>query len=68
MTFDQLRKHYGIGEFDTDMAFKLASACNVRTQSIYNWRRTGIPRSRQLEVQEQTGGKLRADKPKRNGK
>lgn len=46
-----------------------ADKLKITPQAIYKWLRDGeIPRGRQLELQEQTGGKLRADKPKRSRK
>lgn len=59
MTYDQVIKHYG-------SEAKVAAALDIRAPSVYGWRERGVPFLRQVQIQLQTAGKLKAGK--RNGR
>ena len=63
MTPQQVLNHYA-GKPGTPSRVALtATAIKCTRQAIYKWLRDGtVPRSRQLEIQEDTGGKLKADR------
>jgi hypothetical protein len=57
MTTDQLIAHYGTQA-------KAAKALGLTWAAVYVWRRRdAIPYLRQLQIQEITGGALKADAP-----
>lgn len=59
MTPRQVIRHFG-GE-DASVA-QAAKQLGCSRQTIYRWVQDGeVPRAMQLEIQEQTGGKLKAD-------
>ena len=55
MTANQLIKHFG-------SAAKAAKALGYNRQSIYDWKKTGIPLRTQAWIQVETGGVFKADK------
>jgi hypothetical protein len=55
MTHDQIIKKYG-----TPTMAK--NALGVSLQTLRNWQKLGIPHQRQVYIQFQTGGKLKAGK------
>ncbi len=58
--------HFGGSEQNVLQA---ARELECSPQTIYNWLAVGrVPMQRQKLIEATTGGKLRADKPKRNGK
>ena len=57
MTYDQLVSHYGTHA-------KAARALGLTWGALYFWRKTGIPALRQLWIERETGGALKADTPK----
>ena len=54
MTLDDLKTHYG-------SIPAAARALGLVRQAVYQWRRTGIPALRQLQIEIATSGELRAD-------
>jgi DNA-binding transcriptional regulator YdaS (Cro superfamily) len=56
MTYDQL-----LAVFKTQRA--AANAIGVSKQAVSQWKRKGIPRDSQINIEVKTGGKLRADLP-----
>lgn len=56
MTLKQVIRHYG-------SLWKAHQALGVSHQAVYLWRKWGfVPHGSQLKIEEQTGGKLKADK------
>lgn len=53
----------------TDLISKFGSVAQVSAvlqrpaSTVYQWKRTGIPRGRQCEIELLTGGELKADAP-----
>lgn len=56
MTYDQIISFYGTIR-------KSGEALKVSRQTLFNWRRFGISIERQIQIELQTGGQLRADLP-----
>lgn len=61
MNTNDLIAHYG-------SKAKAIEKLGIYRQLFYNWSRDGIPSDKQSTIQLATRGKLRAGKPKRNGK
>jgi hypothetical protein len=55
MNYSDLIKHYGSQS-------KVARAINLRSPSVWQWKKDGVPELRQLEFQKLTNGALRADR------
>lgn len=55
MTYKQLIKHY-------KTVAAAAKALGIDPRNVGNWKSRGIPKDKQLEYQELTGGKLKAAK------
>lgn len=54
MTFKQIKAHYG------SVALAAAKLRIKSRQTIYNWRKEGVPAGWQARIQLDTRGKLRA--------
>jgi transcriptional regulator with XRE-family HTH domain len=57
MTYDQLLDLY-----KTQRA--AAEAVGVSKQAVSQWKRKGIPRNSQIDIEVKSGGRLKADLPK----
>ena len=57
MTAHDVVKHFGGGS-----VYEAAKALDVRTATIYQWMRIGIPDGRQAMIELRTKGKLKAGK------
>lgn len=70
MTPLQVLNHYAGPPTDKGGRVKTtADKLKISPQAIYKWLRDDcVPSDRQAHIQIDTNGKLRADKPKRNGK
>jgi hypothetical protein len=55
MTYDQLIKHFGTQQ-------KVAGALDIDQSAVSLWKKSGIPFTRQFQIQIITGGVLQADK------
>lgn len=56
MTFDDLKEHFrGVT--------KAAKELGVSRETLYRWRDSGIPYVRQLQIESQMRGKLKASSP-----
>lgn len=59
MTPDQVITHFGGCD---ESVLEVARQLRCSPQAVYQWLKAGeIPRARQLEIQEQTRGRLKAD-------
>lgn len=54
MTYDDLIEHYG-------GCTKAALALGLPKQTVNRWKDAGIPDEKQLEIQKETRGELKAD-------
>jgi len=58
MTYQQLIEHYG-------SQASAARAINIKPPSVCEWKDKGIPLPRQAQYEIDTGGKLKAARPKK---